>query len=141
VFEGDITDTDTGTGLMWMRDDSGHISHVAGLASLHRQDGAMDWEEALGFCEDMEFAGHDDWRLPDAHELQSLVDYTRSPDTTDSAAIDEVFTSTPIIDEEGDPDFPLYWTSTTHKDGIVKWEWAVCVAFGEAKGYGMSGPP
>jgi hypothetical protein len=28
------------------------------------------------------------WRLPNIKELHSLVDYTRSPDTTNSAAID-----------------------------------------------------
>ncbi len=119
---GDATVSDDNTGLMWMQEDSG---------------AGMDWPAALEHCEGMELAGLDDWRLPNAHELQSIVDYGRSPDTTDSAAIDPVFESTPILDEEGDLDWPFYWSSTTHKDGVEQWEWAVYVAFGEAKGYGQ----
>ena len=122
--QGDGTVLDEATGLVWMQEDSG---------------AGMDWDEALAWCEGMELAGQDDWRLPDAHELQSLVDYSRSPDTTDSPAIDQAFVSTAIIDEEGDPDWPFYWSSTTHKDGIEQWTWAVYVAFGEAKGYGATG--
>jgi hypothetical protein len=118
---GDATVIDDNTGLMWMQEDSG---------------AGMDWLDALEHCEGMDLAGFDDWRLPDAHELQSIVDYSRSPDTTDSAALHPVFESTPIVDEEGDLDWPFYWSSTTHKDGIEQWDWAVYVSFGEAKGYG-----
>ena len=120
VDNGDDTITDGTTGLTWSRTD----------------EGPLDWEEALAFCEDLELADHDDWRLPDAKELQSLVDYTLSPDTTDSAAIDPLFASTSIVDEEGGLDWPFYWSSTTHDDGPVEGAWAVYVAFGEAKGYG-----
>jgi len=49
-----------------------------------------------------------------AKELQSLVDYARSPDTTWSAAIDPLFNSTGIVNEAGDTDYPAYWTGTTH---------------------------
>lgn len=37
------------------------------------------------------YFSHDDWRLPNAKELQSIIDYTRSPDTTKSAAFDLAF--------------------------------------------------
>jgi len=59
--------------------------------------------------------GQSDWRLPNAKELQSIVDYTRSPGTTGSAAIDPVFDATAIVNEEGLQDWGFYWTSTTHE--------------------------
>ena len=77
---------------------------------------------------------------PTSKELQSIVDYTRSPDTTNSAAIDPVFQSTPIRDGLGKVNYPFYWSSTTHKkmgDGRA----ACYVAFGRSQGWmqGRSG--
>lgn len=37
----------------------------------------QNWCEALAYCENLTFAGHDDWRLPNIRELQSIVDYGR----------------------------------------------------------------
>ena len=51
----------------------------------------MNWEQALAYANNMKLAGFDDWRLPNAKELQYIVDYSRSPDTTHSAAIDPIF--------------------------------------------------
>ena len=93
---------------MWMQVDS------ATLQAGPSHDGARTGQQALAWAEDLNYAGHGDWRLPNAKELQSIVDYTRSPDTTGSAAIDPVFDVTPIKNEGGQPDFPCYWTSTTH---------------------------
>ncbi len=119
---GDGTITDAASGLMWQRGDS-----VDGL----------DWPEALGWCEDLELAGHDDWRLPNVKELHSLVDYTRSPSTTSSAAIDPMFEATGITNEGGAADFAAYWSSTTHvswRDGHEGASGAY-VNFGRSMGY------
>ena len=67
---------DKATGLMWAKADSGKT---------------MNWRKALKWAEDLDYAGYTDWRLPNAKELQSIVDYTRCPDVTDSAAIDPIF--------------------------------------------------
>ncbi len=120
VDNGDGTVTDLATGLMWMQDDSGE---------------GMDWYEALEYAEDLEFAGYDDWYLPNAKELQSIVDYSRSPATTDSAAIDPVFDVTEITDEGDDTNYPFYWTSTTHAKDTGAGDFAVYVAFGEGLGF------
>jgi arylsulfatase A-like enzyme len=116
---GDGTVTDEATGLTWMQADSGQ---------------GMDWPTALEYAEGMEFAGHTDWRLPNAKELQSIIDYTRSPDTTDSAAIDPIFEATAIVNEGGEKDFAHYWTSSTHI-GSKSTDTAVYFAFGRALGF------
>ena len=119
VDNGDGTVTDKATGLIWMQADSGE---------------GMDWPSALEYAEGMEFAGHDDWRLPNAKELQSILDYTRCPDTTDSAAIDSVFQCSEIENEAGEKDYAQYWSSTTHV-GERGGSTAAYVAFGRALGY------
>jgi hypothetical protein len=79
VDNGDQTVTDKATGLTWSKSDSGS---------------AMDYQAALAWVQSRNtegFLGHDDWRMPNAKELQSIVDYTRSPNTSLSAAIDPLF--------------------------------------------------
>jgi hypothetical protein len=124
VDNGDGTITDKATGLMWMREDSGHLG--AGPSG----DGTMNWEEALAWAEELEYAGYDDWRLPNGKELQSIVDYTRAPEATDpdkrGAAIDPVFA---ISNEQS-----YFWTSSTHVDGPDARK-AAYVCFGQALGY------
>lgn len=125
---GDATITDAATGLMWGRDDSGADAPEG-----------LTWEQALAYVQDKNdtnYLGHSDWRLPNVKELQGIVDYTRSPDTDGTAAIDPLFTSTPTTDEAGDEDFDYYWSSTTHAS------WAnnpgsagAYVSFGRAMGY------
>ncbi len=126
INNGDKTISDNNTGLMWMEEDSGaYISN----------EGGMNWEEALQWAENLSFAGYDDWRLPNAKELQSIVDYTRSPLTTSSAAIDPIFDCTVITVEDGSMDYGFYWTGTTHLDGPSAGEAAVYISFGQAFGY------
>jgi len=118
----DGTVSDLATGLMWTQDDSAL---------------GMDWEAALDYAQQRNaegYFGYADWRLPNAKELQSIVDYDRSPDTTGSAAIDPAFDATPITNEAGEPDWGFYWTSTTHASARGG-EAAVYVAFGRGLGY------
>lgn len=131
VDNGDGTITDNATGLTWMQSDSGALisgTHVSG---------GLNWQEALNWCESLDYAEATDWRLPDIKELHSIVDYTRSPDTTNSAAIDPLFQSTYLtngINNNGYPNYAHYWSSTTHLDGIDAEARAAYVAFGEAQG-------
>ena len=119
VDNGDGTITDRATGLMWMQKDSGK---------------PMNWQEAITYAENLGYAGYDDWHLPNAKELQYIVDYSRSSDTTGSAAIDPIFQTTSIINEAGKRDYPYFWTSTTHLDGPNPGTDAAYVAFGRALG-------
>ena len=85
VDNGDgLTVTDTGTGLVWQKADD----------NLDRT-----WEEALNYCENLDLAGYNNWRLPDVKELESIAS-----DTSVNPAIDtNVFSSQSAA----------YWTSTT----------------------------
>ena len=125
----DGTVTDRATGLMWMQADSGYFN-----AGPNR-DGRMDWAQALTWAGQVKVAGYSDWRLPNAKELQSIVDYTRSPQYTSSAAIAPVFQTSTLLDESWRSNYPFYWSSTTHLDGPRGGNKAVYVAFGEALGY------
>ncbi len=127
---GDGTVSDLATGLTWLQDDSGGLDGAAGF---------LDWPEALAWAEDLEFAGHDDWRLPNAKELQSIVDYTRAPSATNSAAIDPIFDATEIIDEDGGDNYGFYWTSTTHAAEDGSGGSGAYMVFGE--GLGWMQPP
>ena len=88
---GDGTITDNATGLMWAKDGNG-----AGCNSGAK----IAWSAAITWAEGLTFATHDDWRLPNVKELQSIVDYG---------------TSTPAINTTYFPNtqFNYYWSSTT----------------------------
>ena len=132
VFQdnGDGTVTDQATGLMWSKADS---------------DSSLNWQDALAWVQarnDENWLGHDDWRLPNAKEIQSLVDYTRSPGARSPSqvgpAIDTgYFDITSITNERGDADYPWFWTSTTHLDGPAdhRYTQSVYVTFGRAHGW------
>lgn len=110
----DGTVTDEATGLMWQQADSGK---------------GMNWEDALAYAANLELAGHSDWRLPNAKELQSIADYSAIP------AVDQTFFK--MSDKDA-----WYWSGTTHLDGPPGHEGraAVYVAFGKATGW-MQMPP
>ena len=121
VNNGNGTITDNATGLMWMQNDNGT---------------GVLWENALSYAENLTYAGYSDWRLPDTKELQSIVDYTRSPATTSSAAINPIFNCTQITNEGGAADYPWYWSSTTFSSqSQTNGASATYVCFGRAMGY------
>ena len=122
VDNGDGTVTDDASGLMWMQSDSG---------------AGMNWKDALAWAEQRNaenHLGYNDWRLPNAKELQGIVDYTRSPDTTGSPAIDPVFDTTAITNLAGQTDYPFFWTGTTHLSSNGAGAGAIYIAFGRGLG-------
>ena len=120
------TITDAATGLMWSKTDSGK---------------GLNWEAALDSvqkCNTEKYLGHNDWRLPNAKELQGIVDYTQAPAINDAPACDPIFQVTRF----DDGDYPYFWTSTTHLDGPLDRQGgaAIYIAFGRALGW-MELPP
>ena len=97
----------------------------------------MNWQDALAWVHQKnteKFLGYDGWRLPSVKELQSIVDYSRSPDTSRSPAIDPIFNCTSITNEAHQADYPFYWSATTHA-GLIGGGAAMYVAFGRAAGW------
>jgi hypothetical protein len=56
----DTTVTDPVTGLMWQ---------------VLADNQTRTWEGAIGYCQGLSLAGVDDWRLPDAMEFASIINY------------------------------------------------------------------
>jgi hypothetical protein len=97
VDNGDGTVTDTCTNLMWQQD-------TADVSLDGQVDGPGDslaWCNAVTYCETLEFASYDDWRLPNIKELQSIVDYGRT-----DPCIDPIFEALP----------EYYWSSSTMQE-------------------------
>ncbi len=119
VDNSDATISDQATGLMWQQDDAE----------------STDWDDAISQCEASTTASYSDWRLPNVKELQSILDYSRSPDINNSAAIDAVFNASSFTNEEGVTDWGYYWASTTHVGYSGDGRNATYVSFGRALGY------
>jgi hypothetical protein len=120
VDNNDGTVSDVATGLMWQQADDGIV---------------RDWQSAISYAENLTLADYADWRLPNAKELHSIVDYSRSPSSTNSAAIDPVFSTSVINDPNGNPGhYPYFWSSTTLIDGPNPYLAALYIPFGKAYG-------
>ena len=76
------------TGLIWQR---------AGLPS------GRSWVDLVDYCNNLEYGSQSDWRLPNPHELQSIMDDSRY---------------NPAVNTNVFPDMAAtwYWTSASYAD-------------------------
>ena len=118
---GDGTITDLNTGLIWeqkMRDAAWPIVNLHDVTLTFAWDSAAptiwDWLEQVNTEGGTGLAGHNDWRIPNVKELQSIVDYG-----TFSPAVDVAFNNNPrmlatcSVAECSLTGVGNYWTSTT----------------------------
>ncbi len=82
-INGDGTVIDLSTGLIWQQSDV-----------------EKDWEAGVTYCEELDYANSQDWRLPSSEELQTIVDKTKSNVMIDPIAFPETKPS-------------LYWSAIT----------------------------
>jgi hypothetical protein len=106
---GDGTVLDHLTALVWTKD-------------AQQIRGTMGWADALAACNNLHFAGHSDWRLPNVRELLSLIDYEQHD---------------PAL-PEGHPfahvQFLFYWSGTTYDAAPIN-AWGVYLCNGYAFNY------
>jgi hypothetical protein len=106
VDNGDGTVTDTCTGLMWQQA-TADINEDGQIGAVD----ALNWADALQYCENLEYAGHSDWRLPNVRELISIADYGRCP------GFDPAVFSIAL---PGEGWFVLYWSSTSPANDVER---------------------
>ncbi|MEA2061675.1 MAG: DUF1566 domain-containing protein [Thermodesulfobacteriota bacterium] len=95
VIKNDDVVEDVHTGLEWQRADVGV---------------ARDWSDACDYCDTLELDGHDDWRIPEVEELNTIVDYT----DYGPAISTEVFNRSSMS----------YWSGSTNADN-TDYAWVV----------------
>ncbi|WP_122873485.1 DUF1566 domain-containing protein [Campylobacter showae] len=119
--------------LMW-QDSYGKDMSPLIIPSIEEQnshDKPMTYAEAVRYCDDLNFAGFDDWRLPTANELLSITDDTRF-----NPAINKAFKNVAYeTNDKGEKSYGRYWSSTGRADDSSR-AWLVDFWFG---GVGWSG--
>ena len=93
IDNGDGTVLDNSTGLTWQQGENA----------------VKNWSSALSYCEGLSLANHDDWRLPNIKELESIVDDAHHNPAIDLNYFPDVSVSQPQA---------FYWSSTTFDDGV-----------------------
>ena len=95
TVEGDEIVTDKTTGLVWQK------TFAQGVYAL----GTYSMIQALEYCRDLEYAGFNDWRLPNRNELASLLDFNVSEPSSNfpGEMIPVLYSAYPIYD---------FWTSS-----------------------------
>jgi hypothetical protein len=102
---GDGTVSDLRPGLMWSQ---AVDPQKVNLAEARAQ------AAALRYAENLQAGGQDDWRLPNARELQSIVDYTHGPASPAAPADPSRYPSTVSGWPEHSAD-RWQWTLPTHR--------------------------
>lgn len=114
---GDGTVTDNRTALMWAKDGSGPGCFNGNQTT---------WTGAITTCEELSFAGYDDWRLPNVRELSSILNLQNT------FAIDETYFTNTIGG--------IYWTSTTYIQN-PSYAWVVRFDYGGIAYFDKSNTP
>jgi len=83
--------TDSATGLTWQTTDTKKV-----------------WEAAIAYCEELDYANHQDWHLPSIRALETIVVITSSDMTIDLVVFPQTKPS-------------HYWSATTYegRDGAA----------------------
>lgn len=112
----DGTAVDNLTGLMWMRCSIGQAWDATNNTCTGGTE-QLTWQQALLVAADYQYAGFDDWQLPNVKELSSLVERQ----CVDAAINNVVFPATLAQN---------YWTNTSGVGSITQ-AWAVAFYSGK----------
>ncbi len=75
------------------------------------------WDDAIEYCEALDFAGSKDWRVPNINELFSIVDMERAEPAIDTTVFKNIV-----------PKY-YYWSSTTSA-GNSNYVWNIYFGYG-----------
>lgn len=125
---GNGTITDDRTGLTWEK--------LAADGGIHDLGTGYDTTSAVSVkiatLNATTFAGHSDWRLPNRHELESLLSYDHAVPAIDPVFHTACATGCGVSACSCTASGP-YWTSTTYAHEFLhSWTWAVNFLDGEA---------
>lgn len=95
--------TDNNSGLTWQRVSSTNT---------------YTWKGSITYCENLDYGGYNDWRLPAINELATLLDYDRS----DPAMID--------IAAFPDTQANYYWSTSRYIPSSTMYAWSVHFKYG-----------
>jgi len=119
IDNGDGTVIDTRTDLMWQQNTA---------------PGTYNWQQALSYCENLVLNNdgewtsvnpnasgvkYNDWRLPNANELRSLVDYGQCNPTIDITYFPSTVSSSAYLSSTTYANIPAYVWSTQFSAGIM----------------------
>lgn len=110
------------TALQWQRERPVQYLGCSGMRELPYD--ICDWPEAVGYCNTLVLAGHDDWRLPSKIELESILDISRESPNIDL---------TVFPDTKSD----WYWTSSPYVETPAL-TWMVSFAWGVSNQFPIS---
>jgi hypothetical protein len=100
------------TGLDWQTCSAGQSgADCSGTATLG------SWHDSVSYCQDLEWGGHDDWRLPDSYEMHGIVDFSTYGPALDTS----VFPNPPNLFPASYDNWWIDcgWTSTIDADPSV----------------------
>jgi len=104
---GDGTVTDLATGIMWKKE---------------CWKGQMIWTSALKECNDLVFAGYDDWYMPNVFELLSIIDFSQKP-ANPNPDIFELYTAVLLYSSTYCGQFEGSVPSWNVSYGYMTWPW------------------
>lgn len=125
--------------LMWQDQQFMGISVPPLIVTVGNKYKEMTYDEAVEYCENLNFAGFDDWRLPTINELLSITDDTRFKPAINKAFENvayKIYNKGKIYDK-GEKSYGWYWSSTRSADDSSN-AWIVHFKNGDDKPYLVS---
>jgi hypothetical protein len=122
---GDGTITDNTTGLVWEKKSYD--------GSIHDWTMRYSWDDAFAVfiagLNSANFAGHNDWRLPNIRELLTLTDYSRQEPALDPVFYNGCTEGCTVTTCSCRSSYGSYWASTSHA-----WDWDLAWVFYDSDG-------